>query len=672
MKRRSHEPIASPEAAFVLGARRAWSELAIDLAREGRSPESAAAEARRAVQMAALAALAGPDLLPEALVHVCPPDGEPLDDQSLWAALAEPLRSRTQASLATDEPGAISPEIFGRIHEELLGQRLTASADGGWAVVSSRAARRASGVFYTPRAIAEYIVGRAIRGAGVGRVLDPACGGGAFLLAAWRRLRELGQPTDGLLGVDLDPEAVLLARRAVWLEACRSGVALADVELEANILCADALSGPPLDQQRGALDAVVGNPPYRRELGARELMARLAQSELGRRHRAPRMDLWYYFLHRGLELLHAGARLSFVVGAYWTASKGAAKLIAEIRDSARVEEIVCLDARDVFGGVAGRHMILSLQKGGAAGPTIIRRAAARSQPVEELLAGRGEAFEKAPEQLFQGGRMDLEPACQELARIDGWPPLGSLGLVRQGIAENPASVDGQGVFVLRPEEAELLELAPAERALLRPYHVLADLGPHWMRQPPSRLLVYSTAETWPEADRFPRLRAHLERFRAVLEARRETRLGRRAWWHLHWPRPESIWRSPKVISVQMGRRPAFVASSEVAYVPFSANVFVPSAEVREHLFYFAGVLGSRLLWQWYKHHAKRRGVGLEINGHVLARTPVRRIDFSSAADRARHDRLVSLVERRMARPACHAAPLEAEMDWIVEELYDSR
>jgi hypothetical protein len=78
------------------------------------------------------------------------------------------------------------------------------------------------------------------------------------------------------------------------------------------------------------------------------------------------------------------------------------------------------------------------------------------------------------------------------------------------------------------------------------------------------------------------------------------------------------------------------------------NVFVPHPGVGEHLHYLAALLNSRLLWQWYRHHAKQRGLGLEINGHILALTPIRRIDPANREDLARHDRLVDLVELMLA------------------------
>jgi hypothetical protein len=161
-------------------------------------------------------------------------------------------------------------------------------------------------------------------------------------------------------------------------------------------------------------------------------------------------------------------------------------------------------------------------------------------------------------------------------------------------------------------------------------------------------LIYSTRHTCPEVDAYPNIRAHLLRFRKIMEARRETRSGANSWWQLHWPRDESLWRSRKILSVQMGARPAFVSAERPVYVPFSVNVFVPFDQTEEHLHYITALLNSRLMWKWYRHHAKRRGVGLEINGNVLARTPVRTIDFSDPADKARHDRMVALVGRMLA------------------------
>ena len=55
------------------------------------------------------------------------------------------------------------------------------------------------------------------------------------------------------------------------------------------------------------------------------------------------MDYWYYFLHRGLDLLRENGRLSFIVNSYWTASAGAAKLIQRLEQETTLEEILLLE-----------------------------------------------------------------------------------------------------------------------------------------------------------------------------------------------------------------------------------------------------------------------------------------------------------------------------------------
>src|SRR5436190_20347911 len=58
------------------------------------------------------------------------------------------------------------------------------------------------------------------------------------------------------------------------------------------------------------------------------------------------------------------------------------------------------------------------------------------------------------------------------------------------------------------------------------------------------------------------------------------------------------------------------------YTTFSTNVVMLKSESMDTYFRLLAVLNSRVIWGWLKHHAKRRGVDLEINGNVLNRIPV--------------------------------------------------
>jgi methylase of polypeptide subunit release factors len=679
-----------------------WARLAAALARRG--PAEGAPSAEAAARKGILDAL---------FLRICElldlPEGadSPLAGPQADVAAEEAAAALSQQDLAGAWAAGVRPfTLLGKVHERLLSCRLHTSKHGKPGVRRSGGLRKARGAFYTPEFVARHIADAAL-GASAREspaVLDPACGCGAFLVAAVETLRRQGAAPEDLAaslhGMDLDPEAVLAARRSVWLEivlepAARGSRLGAEAareiarRLAENVVAADALADETAGAHAGRFDVVLGNPPYRRELRSKAILDRIAETALGRRWRTARMDLWYYFVFRGLDLLRPGGTLAFIVGSYWAANRGAQRLVGVIRDTCHLEEVLLLDRCRVFPGLAGRHMIFRLFKGGS-GPTRIKRPAAPAPADAEPLFGGAapwECFAKSPDELFRHGRLDLEPVWgPPLDRLDRWPPLGSLGAVRQGIAENPASVTrranrehgdrwrtGEGVFSLTPEEAAALDLSPHERELLRPYHDLCDLGRYWLADEPSRVLIYSTARTCPDIGRCPAVGRHLERFRPLLDARRETRQGTRPWWQLHWPRDEAVWRSPrKILSVQMGLRPAFAPAVRPIYVPFSVNVFVPDEAIREHVNYLTALLNSRLLWEWFRRNAKQRGAGLEINGHVLARAPIRPIDFSDPADVARHDRIVALVDALLAlgrRPPSAPDQADREIDRRVDDLY---
>ncbi len=604
------------------------------------------------------------------------------------------------------------------------------------------------------------------------KVLDPAVGCAAFLLTAYRSLMvwhwnwftahepdqwpdDLAMTRQGwrltfrrrrdillnnLFGVDLDGGAIEVAQRTLWLElidgsdespVCEFG----DVDwtqLSSNLKQGHSLVGPAFrefdagsnsapstrgfswEQQfpkvaaSGGFDLVIGNPPYRRERNFKRELDEIGNSPLGR-YRAPRMDLWYYFVHRGIDLLRDGGTLSYITNAYWLQGTGAEKLIETLRDTVHLDELFLLRDQPLFPGVFGQHSIMRLTKCSSNEPTTIKVVppdAALSPETFAIGTASVRQYSKSQGSLFSGTRLDVLPAADELlAKLSRWPQLKELGIVRQGIAENPSTINrrtierfsdaagarewvlGEGVFSLQPHEVHLLDLSPHESELLRPYHDLCDLGRYWSATKPSRQLIYSTRTTCPVIDDCPSLHRHLGRFQVILDARRETKTGSNCWWHLHWPRDERLWRSSKLIALQMATRPSLVPTFGPTYVPFSAHVFVPAAETREDLRYLSGLLNSRILWAWFEHHAKRRGVGLELNGHVLEKAPIRRIDFNDPEDVQFHDKLTRLVDRRIQLQQLHVEQrsdisrielsdvsneietIESEIDYLVSTLY---
>ncbi|GHC69629.1 RNA methyltransferase [Limoniibacter endophyticus] len=149
--------------------------------------------------------------------------------------------------------------------------------------------RSALGAFYTPPALVTRLLDQAAQ-AGVdwstAKVLDPAAGGGIFLLHAARRMVDalgecepvfaLSHVTARLSGFELDANAANLAQ-------CALEISLADLARSAGrpapqiVKTCDTLAM----QAQPVFDLVIGNPPYGRVTLPTEMRAKYARSLYG-------------------------------------------------------------------------------------------------------------------------------------------------------------------------------------------------------------------------------------------------------------------------------------------------------------------------------------------------------------------------------------------------------
>ncbi len=332
----------------------------------------------------------------------------------------------------------LNVNILGHIFEqsitdlEAIRAAIRANTHGGTAE-RQLSRRKRDGIFYTPDLITRFMVARAIGGwlaarlaaiearhrtgrpgplatetrlrvwldylevLGTIKILDLACGSGAFLVAAFdylyaeyervnRLIAELtGAPRqrglfdldrqilqENLYGVDLNPESVEITKLSLWLKTARRDKPLNN--LDGTIRCGNSLVEPPgvdgpaalatafaalpadarpFDWRaafpevfaRGGFDVVIGNPPYvRQELlgGYKPYLAQRYATFSGV------ADLYVYFYERGLELLAPDGKLSYIVTNKWLRAGYGEPLRRYFVERAEIEEILDFGHAPIF------------------------------------------------------------------------------------------------------------------------------------------------------------------------------------------------------------------------------------------------------------------------------------------------------------------------------------
>ena len=233
----------------------------------------------------------------------------------------------------------------------------------------SPAHRAANGVYYTPPQIGKLLMERAAD-AGVdwrtARVLDPACGGGAFLAPAARRIMRamndcephilLRNVARRLRGYEIDPFAAWLSQ--VALDAVLLPITRACGRRLPNVVAVcDALRAAPDDEP---FDLVIGNPPYARvRLDAAE-RRRFARCLFGH------ANLYALFTDAALHRAKPGGVVAFVTPASLLAGEYAKNLRALLAREAAPLSIDFVTVRDgVFDGVLQETVLATYRRGGA-------------------------------------------------------------------------------------------------------------------------------------------------------------------------------------------------------------------------------------------------------------------------------------------------------------------
>ncbi|KND61286.1 putative type IIS restriction /modification enzyme, N-terminal half [Candidatus Burkholderia verschuerenii] len=449
-----------------------------------------------------------------------------------------------------EEEMALDPELLGKVFENLL-----ASYNNETRIT----ARKQTGSFYTPRPIVDYMADASLKlyladalkacgsnerdiDAGLDtlfaytervhpfsdrevaalldairrcRILDPACGSGAFPMGVLHKLvhvlRKLDPHGDDyhhkrhliencLYGVDIQPLAIQISKLRMMISLLADDRALSVTDTK--FTTANALIDCDESFKEG-FDIVIGNPPYYKENDDKRRFDGLRDLPCYQ----GKMDVWYLFADAGLDMLKPRGVLSFIATNNWTTNAGASKLLNRIlRDAA----IVDFEHHRIFEDASIQTMIMTLRKD------------ASSATYRATVAKAADDFTKQDMSTLKRFHVDIDRVAsmdkplsfnpaERTSILDLIAEAGNFRLLKseiaQGIVPNPDRVNarnietigaknarargiavGDGVFVLN--ERECASIDRAEQGHLKPLYEPVHIG-RYVLKPTNLKIIYA-------------------------------------------------------------------------------------------------------------------------------------------------------------------------------------
>ena len=389
------------------------------------------------------------------------------------------------------------------------------------------------------------------------RLLEPSFGGGRFLLGAVDRLLKswhrqssprVDQLLDTIRGVELDTESFVSFKRQLRSHLIEAGIS--DFEtarlLEAWLVNADYLwTNFDLD-----FDFVIGNPPYVRQelIEPDQLVAyRKAFTTM-----VGRADLYVPFIEKSLDHLNVGGRLSFICADAWVKNDYGRGLREKIASDFHLRDYVDMYGVEAFEVGVGAYPSITVIGREADGPSRVAKAESADklhldQLFEALTTPEGPARSAAVQQIDRVAK-GSDPWLLSITHLlpiirhmeSGFPTLGEAGC-RIGIG---VATGNDKAFIAPFDDLDVED----DRKL--PLATNKDV-PNGQLRWSGKGIVNPYTDEGPLVDlvHYPRLAAHLEKYRADLELRHTAKSDTARRWYKTIDRitPSLTWQEKLLI-----------------------------------------------------------------------------------------------------------------------------
>lgn len=398
-------------------------------------------------------------------------------------------------------------------------------------------------------------------------------------------------------------------------------------------------------------DIAIGNPPYVKEARNKHAFDGVRTSP----YYQGKMDLWYLFGCKALDLVKNKGSVSFIATNNWITSFGASKFRNKVNDEATFKYFIDFGNYKAFDTASIQTMIYLMTKDATNEDYYFNYSKLlvdnisednlklflysnnSTDSYEKFISGfNRESNKNSYFNFMEKNKSDLFNKIMTLDSITYLKKTEiSTGIdVHQDKLNKKGSKkinlpQGSGIFVISDSEKDNLNFNSNEFELIKPYLTTEELFRYYSNNNNSEWVIYTKSDINDKIDNYPNIKNHFDKFAEVITSDNKP-------YGLHRARKEEIFTSEKIIVTRKCIIPTFSYANFDAYV---SQTFMVINSTRFNLKFLTGLLNSKLIQFWLKYKGKMQG-----NNYQLDKEPLLKIPIITNVEENLENKVINLVD----------------------------
>ncbi len=502
----------------------------------------------------------------------------------------------------------ISADVLGGIYEQYL-----SFVRGRKGEDKAKSKRKSQGIYYTPKYIVEFIVKETLgevlkktkpKDISKIKVLDPACGSGSFLIAAYDKIAgSIENPSlftkfdilkDNIYGVDLDTQAVEIAQLNLLLKVLSQKTKLPT--LQHNLRMGNSLISEGDAQYKpfnfetefkevsaqGGFDVIIGNPPYVRQENIKQYKSYF-EKEFPNVY-AGTADLFVYFFEKSMHLLKDGGYFGFIVSNKFIKSGYGMNLRKYIQNNFKIISLIDKFNDKVFEAATVDPCIIIIQK---------------EKPRKNHQILYNKKIKVSQNSLSEKGWTFVDETELNLKRkiesagkkIKDWECVNIYFGIKSGCNE---------AFIIdETKKRELISENPDSKEIIVPIVRGQDIKRYELYYPNLYLIK---AKIGVDINKYTVIYKHLLKYKDQLKKRTDYKPRIMEWYHLRTCDYYDEFEKPKIIYPDISEKGGFYWDNEGYY--FNNTIYMLVGNVKKS---WVAILNSKLINWYYRQIASGLG-----------------------------------------------------------------